>query len=195
MKILKIMAMLLVFNVAHSQQKSVEDIELSAWQDLLDENRITQFEFNQKTAQLNYQKQQNQINQLNSNQTPVMNGPGGTASISGTIIAANPDNLWISVCQDFVNNCITGASTDVNGDFSVVGLAAGTYYVRASDTFDDYINAIWASTGTETCFNNCPTDADNQVVLVDDEVRTGVDLTLTIGASISGDVVVGSTGV
>ena len=146
MKIMITVAMLLVFNMAYAQNESVEDIEMLAWQDLLEENRITQFEFNQKTAQINYQKQQKINNQYSASQNAVIEGPGGTASISGTISATNPENIWINVCQGDIYNCITGATTDVNGDYSVTGLPAGTYFVRSIDNFDDYINAIWSST-------------------------------------------------
>jgi hypothetical protein len=185
--------LMFIINMGYAQKQSAEEFALEAWQILLDENRITQLEFNQKEAQLKYQIQQQQRTQLAPIKSLKVDGPGGTASISGIVSAVDPENIYISVCETYIYNCIYGAFTDQFGVYTVVGLPAGSYFVRSFDNFDDYVNSIWSATGTEPCHNNCQTDADNQVILADAEVRLGVNLDLVVGASVSGTVVSGAT--
>lgn len=193
MKYKYVFILLFIANLGYAQTETAEELELSVWKDLLLESRITQMEFNQKKAQLNYQQRQRENAEFTRIKTWEVDGPGGTASITGTVTAVDPENIFINVCETYINNCIYGISTDALGAYSVGNLPAGTYYVRAFDDNDDYINAMWSASGTEPCHNNCQTDADNQVVLVDAEARVGVNLDLVVGASISGTVVSGST--
>jgi len=193
MKKLYIWLLLLMVNIGYAQKETAEDIELSAWKGLLEENRITQFEFNQKAARIKYQRQQKENAGFATIKSMEIDGPGGTASISGIVNAVDPENVFISVCESYINNCIYGVNTDALGAYSIGGLPAGTYYVRSYSDNDDYVNAMWSAAGTEFCHNNCQTDADNQVVLADAEARVGVNLDLVVGASISGTVVSGPT--
>lgn len=78
--------------------------------------------------------------------------------------------------------------TDISGNYSFNGLPAGSYYVTKMHPSDIYVDAMWASSGTVNCFD-CQPDVDSTLVLAAAEVRNGVDMVLTIGASISGDLV------
>ncbi|TDR20660.1 MSCRAMM family protein [Marinicella litoralis] len=191
MKYKQIWLLLLIFSTGYAQQRTNDTLELETWKDLLAENRITQLEYNQQEARVKYQQRQKEMLVQNQNNTAVING-GGTASISGTVNAVDPENILISLCTGNVYNCV-GTTTDQFGAYTFTNLAVNSYLVVANDNYDDYLNAIWAITGTEPCFNNCPTDADNQIVLADGEARVGVDLDLTVGASISGTVLSGAT--
>ncbi len=78
--------------------------------------------------------------------------------------------------------------TDGSGDFSVKGVPAGDYYVTVADAIDDYIDAMYASTGTVQC-SNCIPDVDSTLTLALAEIRNGVNFNLVIGATITGQLV------
>jgi hypothetical protein len=189
MKYLHIGMLLLLSNLTYAQKQSVEDLTLIAWQNLLDENRISQLEFNQVKAKMDYQKRQNALLQsltVIENRESIM---GGTASISGTVESSSSavENIVVTLCQSNVYNCFFAVATDQFGAYSFQNLSSGDYLIVTNDSYDAYINAIWSSSGTESCFN-CQPDADNQVTLSAAENRTGVDLDVVLGASVSGQV-------
>ncbi|MCB1583868.1 MAG: carboxypeptidase regulatory-like domain-containing protein [Xanthomonadales bacterium] len=191
MKRISLIFLILSFGAIAKNMTKLE-IEQEVLNVLLAENRISQLEFNQKKAVLEYKARKEQVMALQ----PIAHESNlqgvGTASISGTVQVANVDaeNVQVTLCQSTIYNCIDTQLTDQFGAYSFVNLSAGTYYIRAYDPADDYINAIWSLTGTEICFN-CVADADNQILLADAETRTGIDLDLEIGAVISGQVMSG----
>jgi hypothetical protein len=194
MKNLPYLLLLLASNFCLAKQESSAEIELAVLQDLLTESRITQLEFNQQKARLDYQLFVNETQNLKPVAVDKSMKGVGTGSISGTVQVSNVDeeNVEVTLCQNNFYNCIDSVLTDQFGAYTFSALPAGTYYVRALNSADDYINAMWASTGTEICIN-CQPDADNEIVLADTEVRAGIDLDLVVGGSISGQVTESAT--
>ncbi len=194
MKHLILVCLLSLIFVASAQQQSIDDMERDALKDLLAENWITQLEYNDRMARLDYKRQlEFQAAQSQSgSQAALMLGPGGTASISGTIQSGGLDAENVNVnLRDFVTNAYVGnATTDQFGAFTIANLAAGDYYLVTDDFADDYINAMWSSSGTIQC-QYCQPEANSIITLANAEVRTGVDMSLEVGASRAGNVAEG----
>ncbi len=176
---------------ASGQQPFADDSTRDALKDLLAENWISQLEYNDQMARLDYQRQlkQQAAQSQSGSQAVLTAGPGGTASISGTIQSGGLDaeNVQLNLRDLNTNAYVGNASTDQFGAFTISSLAAGSYYLVADDFNDDYINAIWSSGGTLPC-QFCQPGATSIITLADAEARTGVDMSLVVGASVSGNV-------
>ena len=166
--------------------------ERSVLNDLLNEDHITRFDYNQRIAMLDHLELSQKIN--NSKESQVKLGPGGTASISGTVQAEgiNQSDVTLALYRpvpggsEVVGYGMSGSA----GEFTIDDLAAGDYFLVIQARDDDFINAIWSATGTEACVNcqQDPANSNNIITLTDAETRIGVDMNLTVGATISGNV-------
>ena len=187
---------LLLTGWVQAQSMKPAEFELGVLEALLEEGRITQLEFNERKARIDYQLNQEL---LQAAQQPLPSGNqlagAGSGSISGQVqVAAVPtQNVNVILYTEF-GGFVDSQVTDVSGNYTFNGLLGGNYYVASVDGNDAYVDAVWTSGGTVQC-NNCRDVPNNTVVLVDDtSVVNGIDLDLEVGASVSGLVVEGSTG-
>ena len=172
-----------------SKQSQI-NIQRSVLKDLLAEDHISQFDYKQKMAALNFQEANVQKDlQFKPRTQGSKIGPAGTASVSGTVRVSGIGQSGVNVnVLDYNTRVYVGfATTNGMGAYTIADLAAGDYYLTINDYDDDYINAIWSSSGTEQC-TTCQPDADNVFSLADAEVRIATDLDIVVGASVSGNV-------
>jgi hypothetical protein len=110
---------------------------------------------------------------------------GGT--ITGTV--TNDDGDPVQGIDVHANNATHGgsATTDANGDYTVTGLAAGSYTVRFFDALlHTYVTQYYNDTPTES--------AANPVSVTVENTTPDIDATLHRGGSISGTVTEEGTG-
>jgi len=188
-----IVSLFLTLQVAAAGGGSFQEIERKALKELLLENRITQLNYNQKIARLNYQQQQLAV-AASRGAVEQYAGPGGTASIEGVVEVDNVGAESVSIYLLDINTRqqIALSTSDQFGAFSFTGLAAGSYYVIASDSLDDYINVMWSNVGSVQC-QNCQPNSSNTIDLMDSEVFGPINIDLEIGGSIMGSVAEGSS--
>ncbi len=157
------------------------DTAQSMWQQLREEGRISEAQYQREFKRLDIQR----------TRTAVL-GPVGTASISGqgtdVDTSAPLTGLLIYLYNADTNAFVDSQNTDGSGNFSFTALAAGNYYLVTSSVDDNYIDAMWASTGLVQC-TYCQPNGDAIIALADAEVRNGVDFPLTEGATITGQMV------
>lgn len=104
----------------------------------------------------------------------------GTASISGHLQNSNGDPVQCTAyALTTTGNQVTGWSVQPNGDYTLPDLDAGTYVVKF-DHCEPYIDRFWNGKGDLA-------SADH-ITVADGEQRTGVDMTLDLGGTISGRV-------
>jgi protocatechuate 3,4-dioxygenase beta subunit len=105
----------------------------------------------------------------------------GTVSISGGGAAAN-------VCVTALANSqgVGWAQTDTSGNFTISGISAGTYdlYFSNCTSATSYISAYYASSSTGSA---SPAGA-LAVTVASGQTESGIDITLALGASISGTI-------
>lgn len=191
--ILFALMVLLALPVLAKNLSSIQNLEIqkAVLKEQLLENHILQFEYNRKMTELNGQILQQSNNQLKNQQ---VNGPGGTASISGVVQVAglNQADVELALYEVGTRVYAGGAITGALGEYTIADLAAGDYYLLANGYNDDYIDAMWSNSGTEQC-GSCQPALENTLTLVDSETRTGVNMDLVVGASISGQVLSGGS--
>lgn len=165
------------------------DIERMVLKELLDEDHISQFEYIRKMAALKVHERMGQELQSKPNTGVSRSGPPGTASVSGTVRVGGIGQIGVNVhVRDLSTGAYFGsATTNGIGAYTIPGLAAGDYYLTADENYDDYINAMWSSSGTEQC-TYCQPDADNAFSLADAEIRINTDLDMVVGATVSGNI-------
>lgn len=119
---------------------------------------------------------------------------GGTSVISGTVTeSATPlDNVYVALYSSNWEY-IDSVYTNVAGFYEFTALDDGDYIVTTDHTGDDYIDAIWTSTGTEFC-QRCQLPANSVINLGVGVISSNHDLTLTIGATLTGLLVDSNTG-
>ncbi len=111
------------------------------------------------------------------------------ASISGQVLDGVTPLDMISVnlrpldSQGFFGN----ATTDAGGNFTIQGLGAGDYYLFVADQTDAYVDVQWTSAGTVVCIN-CQPDPAGTVTLTPGDVLNGFDFSLTVGATLTGQI-------
>jgi hypothetical protein len=181
--------MLLTFGLSDAQTKSPAEIESQVLKELLAENKITQFEFNQRNAKIAYEFLKIQRQQSKLAHTTDMTQGVGTGVISGTISVNNVGEQDVSVylCYEDFYNCQETVVTNALGDYSFADLPEGNYYIRTLDNEDEYVNAVWSVNGTAECIS-CQPSPDYQISLLAGEVKSDVDLNIEVGASIYGQV-------
>lgn len=110
------------------------------------------------------------------------------ASISGNVTSGGlpVDGIYVTITESNYDYSV-GAQTNAMGNYVATGLPAGDYFVRAQDVQDIYIDAIWSNTGTEQC-TNCEPDVDNYNALVLGVNTPNIDLNLTVGATLTGQI-------
>ena len=116
---------------------------------------------------------------------------GGT--ITGTVSAAGSPLAGVSVLIYASRYTQVGSSVTTNsaGVFSVVGLPAGTYFVRTSNT-QGYVDQVYA--GVVCARASCDVTKGTGVAVTQGTTRSGVDFPLVAGGTISGKVTAGNTG-
>jgi hypothetical protein len=115
------------------------------------------------------------------------------ATISGTVFQSNGTtaitgvSLGIMVAQG--DSCgwgsqVGSASTDsLDGTYTVTGVPAGTYYLRANNNGTNYVSEWWAFPTSEINCHNAQT-----VTVADGDTVTDMNFQLDLGGSISGTV-------
>ncbi|MGJ8662178.1 MAG: MSCRAMM family protein [Marinicella sp.] len=181
-----VLAMCVVLSVDANEQGSFA-AERLVLTELLDENRITQLDYNNKVARLDYLQKQSLS--LAENQMPQLQG-GGTASISGTVQVSSIDaeNVTVTLMNADGYFFVDSVLTDQFGTYNFSALAAGNYYVVANDSIDDYIDVMWSTGNVMVQCQYCQPDAGSTIVLGDGVSTTGIDFDLEVGAVISGHV-------
>jgi len=163
-------------------------IQRGVLKEMLAERYISEFEYDRKMAALTSREYLSRIE--TSRETLQKRGTNGTGSISGTVQVAglNQPGVLVSLFRAGSSNSYAGgAVTDAAGNFIISDLVAGDYSLFTNDNNDSFINAMWSLGGTEQCFR-CLPFAQNTISLADAENRTGIDMDLEVGASISGQV-------
>src|SRR5690606_18204811 len=188
MKISQIICLLILTAITSLPAKATPSAEqqLKLYQELRAENYISEQDYQFKSRQL---KAQIQL------QNPRPMGPAGTSEISGQVLNAAVGLGGIIVRLYDVNDNLHSywQATDPSGLYSFTNLPAGDYYLSVSEPTDDYVDAIWSSTGTQFC-NYCEIPAQAIINLPDNTISAGHDLNLTVGATLTGQMVETGTG-
>jgi 5-hydroxyisourate hydrolase-like protein (transthyretin family) len=110
------------------------------------------------------------------------------ATISGNVKGdgANLQNVSVQV-MDGSNLQVGSRSTDTSGNFSITGLAAGTYYVRTSNSAG-FIDQAYHTGSNVTCVN-CNTPTVGSPLPVTASSPTSINFALVSGGKITGTVV------
>ncbi len=116
-------------------------------------------------------------------------------SIEGRITSADGSPLKNVCLYAHTNNCGTGfwfraeASSDADGDYSIKGVPAGTFYVSADASCDEsssgeyYVKGYWAGRGgTSVCSNASP------ITVKEGQTVSDISFSLEEGGRISGRV-------
>ncbi len=108
------------------------------------------------------------------------------ATVSGEVTTVDAPSVGLAGAQviavDSSDNYVTGATADGNGDYSIVGLAPGTYRIQFVPPYgDSHASQFWKNSATFT--------KATPVTVSGTSATTGIDATLTAGATISGTVV------
>lgn len=188
MKISQIICLLILTAITSLPAKATPSAEqqLKLYQELRAENYISEQDYQFKSRQLKAQIQ---------SQNPRPMGPAGTSEISGQVLNAAVGLGGIIVRLYDVNDNLHSywQPTDPSGLYSFTNLPAGDYYLSVSEPTDDYVDAIWSSTGTQFC-NYCEIPAQAIINLPDNTISAGHDLNLTVGATLTGQMVETGTG-
>ncbi|MCX7552999.1 carboxypeptidase-like regulatory domain-containing protein [Marinicella sp. S1101] len=186
-----LLCLTLVSSAVCAERDARLDFGAEVYQELQAEGHITQLQLNQKLTYIkNMQVREQMALSQEARSNELKSGPAGTASISGNISLSGIGQLDVGVSLwDYqTRNNVGFVFTDAAGDYTFTGLAAGDYYVTVSDYYDQYINVIWSAFGTEDCISFCQPDGDNEINLAAATNFVNVDLTLTVGATLSGNV-------
>jgi hypothetical protein len=160
--------------------------ELDVLEQIQQENVFSEVQYKHIKQKLEVQKQ------INAQKPRVLQrGPGGTASVSGTL--TDTSMLGIEGTSIELYNADTGgwtgsATSDINGDYTISGLSPGNYYVWVRDDYDNYLNYVWRSNadgGPLVCMNcNIPPEA--HFAVADGEAVVNIDFEMVLGGSVSG---------
>ncbi|MCX7545410.1 carboxypeptidase regulatory-like domain-containing protein [Marinicella gelatinilytica] len=180
MTIFLMLTLSLVFSGLQAKQILSAEQQLQIYQDLNAENLITEEQFKHRAKQLK--------NQL-AKQKPFVKG-SGTAKITGQVFSSGSlvSGLLVSLYNADSESFIESQNTDSLGGYSFENLVAGNYYVGAFDQVDNFVNAIWTTTGTQF-HNHYDPPADSHISLASGESSVGHNLNLTIGATLTGYIV------
>ena len=175
-------------NAKNQNKNDLVDIQRIVLKEQLIEGHILKMDYDRKISEIVHKE--NIQRSVQKSQPSAMSGPGGTASISGTVRVSGVGqvDVQVSLIEIGTNEYVGGLFTDPMGSFSFIDLAAGDYYLLVNGYNDAYIDAMWSTLGTEQC-TNCQPDADNFITIADAENRMGVDMDMVIGATLSGNVV------
>ncbi|WP_223789663.1 carboxypeptidase-like regulatory domain-containing protein [Marinicella meishanensis] len=190
---MKLLTLMVFMGMSLSIQATTKDhlaTQKTVYDGLLIESRITPLQHQKFISQLTYQA--NQLQQHNP--TPVeMLSQGGTATISGVVQsgAVNQPNVNLNLVEVGTNVYVNNAVTNALGEYTFVGVDAGDYYVLANDQNDVFIDAMYSSTGTVAC-QNCQPDANSTIMVATGAMISNIDLDLTVGAVINGQVTSGA---
>jgi hypothetical protein len=183
---MKLATLLLLFTlsaITGLQAKPVitAEMQLELIKELRAENHITEQEFQFKSRQLK--------SQIPSQRNQTM-GPPGTSEISGQILnaAVGIGGVRIDLYDSDNNNFVDSQFSDPGGLYSFTGLTAGNYYLAVYNPTDDYVDAIWSITGTQFC-NFCEIPPQAIIALPDSTLSAGHNLNLTVGATLTGQMV------
>ncbi|MCH5378034.1 MAG: hypothetical protein JJ992_29095, partial [Planctomycetes bacterium] len=89
------------------------------------------------------------------------------------------------VAVNTLGNTVKSTVSEPDGSYTLSNLYAGTFFVRTLNA-SPYIDALWGADGG-VCPTPCePEHNGGEIELVSGEARTGIDLQLASGASISG---------
>jgi 5-hydroxyisourate hydrolase-like protein (transthyretin family) len=108
-------------------------------------------------------------------------------SIAGTVTdAATGEPIpYITVeVRNGGGSQVSSASTDGSGDYTVVGLAAGTYFARTSNS-GDYVDELYDDL---PCFPGCDPTAGRPIAVSLGATTAGIDFALDLGGVIAGTV-------
>ena len=161
--------------------------------DQLSEGHILPMDFERKMYALKLKASAEQRSQ--GDQKVFNRGPGGTASISGTVRLGLVGEFDVAVqLRSYPSgDYISQTWTDASGDYSFPNLAAGDYYVTVQDYYDSYLNVMWSAFGTENCNSWCQADFDNEINLADAVSFVDVDIDVEVGGTVSGNVTSGGS--
>jgi hypothetical protein len=112
------------------------------------------------------------------------------ATVSGTVTTVDAPGVGLAnasvIAVDSSENYVAGSTTDANGNYSIVGLGAGTYRIEfEAPGGDSHASQFWKNA---TTFNKA-----TPVTVSGPTVTSGINASLTAGATISGTVVDTST--
>ena len=112
------------------------------------------------------------------------------ATVSGTVTTTDDPSLGLAnasvTAVDSSDNYVAGTTTDANGNYSIVGLAAGSYRIKFDAPYgDSHASQFWKSAATF--------DKATPVSVTSATATSGINATLAAGATISGSVVDTST--
>lgn len=180
-------SLLLVIGGLQAKPLSKAEQQLQIYQELKAENLIPEWQFQKKTRHL--------LTQIKSRNYTVQGV--GTAEINGQILSGSigVNGAQVSLYNVDGQNFIQSQSTSSTGTYAFTNLIAGNYYIAVNDQVDDYIDAIWTSTGTQYCDYFCQNLPPESIInLGNGMVSSGHDLHLTIGATFTGKMIDASTG-
>ncbi|KAA3638724.1 MAG: hypothetical protein DWP95_12095 [Proteobacteria bacterium] len=174
------------FTGLHAKTNLTPELELELIQELKVENYLTEQEFQFKSRQL-----KSQI----PSQSPQLMGPPGTSEISGQILhaAVGIGGIVIDLFDADNNSYVDSQVSDPGGLYSFINLPAGNYYLGIFNPTDDYVDAIWSTTGTQFC-SYCEIPAQAVINLGTGVTSSGHNLNLTVGATLTGQMVETGTG-
>jgi len=125
----------------------------------------------------------------------VVSSPALAASVSGRVtnsgagVADMEVRLWARTAKGYSFQPPNGhvVTTDTNGDYSVTGVAAGTYKVdtRMSMALSGNYGDRWYDAAAPTSAGALAEDAD-ELVLAGSDARTGIDLAVEINGGLDG---------
>lgn len=184
-KLLFILILISVTGLVHAKPGLSAEQQLELLKELRLENYISEQDFQFKSRQLK--------SRIPSQRHQTM-GPG-TSEISGQVLnaAVGIGGVFVRLYDANNNNSIAYQTTDPSGLYSFTTLPAGDYYIAVFEPTDDYVDAIWSSTGTQFC-NYCEIPPQAVINLGSGVISAGHNLNLTVGATLTGQIVETGTG-
>lgn len=184
-KLLFILILISVTGLVHAKPGLSAEQQLELLKELRLENYISEQDFQFKSRQLK--------SRIPSQRHQTMGS--GTSEISGQVLnaAVGIGGVGVRLLDANDNSSVDFQTTDPSGQYSFTNLPAGDYYIAVYDYTDDYVDAIWSTTGTQFC-NYCEIPPQAVITLGTGVVSAGHNLNLTVGATLTGQMVETGTG-
>jgi len=169
----------IALSAAHTKQMPSAEQKLQVFQDLRAENHMSEHQYQHKTHRLKAQ--------LNKN--TVATKGGGTAQISGQVFSGGVavSGVRVNLNKYYYSGTFESQYTSASGTFAFTNLNADDYFLTISNSLDDFVDAVWTSTGTQ--FIQCSVGLESKITLATGEISGGHDFNLTVGATLTGQIV------
>lgn len=185
-KIASILILISLAGLVQAQPGISAELQLKLLNELRLENHISEREFQFKSRQIK--------SRIPAQRHQTM-GPPATSEISGQVLnaAVGIGGVLVRLYDASNNYSIAYQTTDPGGLYAFTNLPAGDYYIAVYDETDNYVDAIWSTTGTQFC-NYCEIPPQAVITLGTGVVSAGHNLNLTVGATLTGQMVETGTG-